>query len=114
MRAAAATIVLALPSVRAPPVPRLPDTPTEISSNWLETISQIIGRPCTALLCNLTLNYLPSEHRCYYLSLLGSRALRWYQRFPGRLRVRDVAEVREDQQGETQHEALAARRTNFL
>ena len=44
MRAAAAAIVLTATISYDSPPPRLRDTPTEISPNWVETISQIIGR----------------------------------------------------------------------
>ena len=114
MRAAAATIVLALPSVTTPLRPACPTRPQkyhQIGWKQLVRLSELAVH-CPPAHCNLTLNYLPSEHQYYYLS--GPRPLRWYQRIPGCLRVRDVAEVREDQQGETQHEALAAGRTNFL
>ena len=89
------------------PCPRLLDTPTEISSNWLETITQIIGFDSQ---CDLTLNYPETEQE----NLSGSRPLRRHQRIPGRFRVRNLAEICQNQQGEAQHEAPAAGRPDLL
>ena len=112
MRAAAAAIVPGLPSVLTPLRPARSTRPQKYHQiGWKQLVRLSAATVLQSAQCNLTLNYLASEHRH---SLSGSRALSRYQRLPGCLRVRDVAEVREDQQGEAQHEALAAGGTNFL
>ena len=72
--AAGTHCVVATISSDSPP-PRLRDTPTEISPNWLETISQIIGRLRAS---NLTLNYLPTEQRLFFQVLVPSAGIRGF------------------------------------
>ena len=67
MRPAAATIVLPA-NISYDPRP-LPSCHAHRNINWLCTISQIIGELNQ---CNLTLNYLPTEHELCVFSGFGS------------------------------------------